>query len=196
MRREDNYLEYYSGDGEIIAEDAMWAPLVLIRVYPNRPVPPQEREGDEECANRDRIPVGYVFVRDPKFGENAFWKMPSGHRKNRDKRNDITPLDTAIAEVEEETGIRIPVESFQYISKWWDPARNDHWKCLFIASITEADRDFINDHTDGNEGEKPRFFTINEFRELRRDHKFKLDHQQFLEERDLILPLGIFAPSV
>ncbi len=142
----------------------------------------------------DRPLCGYISVIDPKFGSRAKHKLAAGHKKSLEKTlpgeiPDETPLDTAIRELEGETGIKALPEAFRYVNKWLG-ARGNHWKCLFTADITEGDRDWMNNHHKENEGEMPKFFTVDEFYSIVREGKFMAEHYQKLEEFGLILPLG------
>ena len=159
-----------------------WAGFAFIRVLPN---PAPKMSEDDETVTRDHIPLGYVFVIDPKFGSGAQYKLPSGHKKGVD----ATPLETAAREMLGETGIPVEPKFFRYAGKWlgW---RKDHWRCLFVVDITEKDRDWMNDLDAENEGERPKYFTVEEFYECVRTGDFMRVHYNMLEEHMLVLPLG------
>jgi 8-oxo-dGTP pyrophosphatase MutT (NUDIX family) len=155
-----------------------WASLVWVEVLPN-PIPK-----GEDGFKKNHIQIGCILVTDPKYGSDAKWKMPGGHRKK-----DETPLETALRELEGETGIKIGPQDLEYKGKelGW---RGDHWRCLFVASITEADRNWMNALHRENEGEIPKFFTVEEFYELVRRDQFFKGHYDLLVNAAVILPLG------
>ncbi len=159
-----------------------WAGFTFIRVLPN---PAPKTSEDDETVTRDHIPLGYVFVIDLKFGSGAQYKLPSGHKKSVD----ATPRETAAREMLGETGIPAEPKFFRYVGKWlgW---RKDHWRCLFVVDITEKDRDWMNGLDAENEGEQPKYFSVDEFYECVRRGDFMRAHFRMLEEVALILPLG------
>ncbi len=164
-----------------------WAALIFPRVY--REVPKRKSSGKVEMK---REPLGSVFIKDSKFGERALWKLPAGHKKKPDpdkpeEKPDATPLETAMRELEGETGIKLSSDAFTYVGKWlgW---RKDHWKILFTADFSEADRDWMHNHHPENEGEEPKFFTTDDFYAEVRAGKFMREHFDKLEEHALILP--------
>lgn len=160
-----------------------WASLVFIRVLSGVKLTREQLLGWEKHDEKSEL-VGYVLVIDPKFGARAKYKMPGGHKQNNE-----TPLETAVREMEGETGIVAAPEALRYAGKYlsW---RKDHWKCIFIATISEADRNWMNDHHPGNEGEKLAFLTIDEFYVARRANKILSEHYDKLVELGIILPLG------
>jgi len=171
-----------------------WASLVFPTVYPgNEPFTEAQLMGWED---HEPVPIGYVFIIERKFerpGKKAKWKLPAGHMKKESEETgwnfDRTPLDTAVHELESETGILLPRAAFAYAGKYlhW---RGDHWKCLFSAKMTEADLARMNDYHPENEGETPKFFTVDEFYEAVRKGEFLTEHYEKLVEFGLILPLG------
>lgn len=174
-----------------------YAALILPRVYRNPPV--GAKVGKEVKGTRNHIPLGYVFIIDHQFGDLAKWKMPAGHSQPADFLQDDPPLATAIRELQGETGIRTLAENFCYVGKWLRPAWRDrnglerpaHWQILFVASIAEEDRDWLNDHEPENEGEVPKFFSQNDFERIVHEGRFMETHQKMLEDHALILlPTG------
>lgn len=170
-----------------------YAALILVRVYPNPP--PGVKPGEEVKGTRNHIPLGYVFIIDHKFGDRAKWKMPAGHAQPTDMAQEDPPLATARRELQGETGIRTSRSNFRYIGKWLRPGWRDrnglerpaHWQILFVASICEDDRDWINSHEAENEGEEPKFFLQNEFERIVSENKFMERHLDMLEEHTLVL---------
>jgi 8-oxo-dGTP pyrophosphatase MutT (NUDIX family) len=171
-------------------DDVMdWAGLIFPRV--RQEISRTDSAGDEIT---DFEQLGYIFVIDRKFGEKAQWKLPAGHKKKPDKctngdEPDWTPLETAMRELMGETGIKLPLAAFEYAGKWlhW---RKDHWKILFAANLSEADRDWTNNHHPENEGEEPKFFIHEEFMELVAQGKFMREHYEKLVEFGLIIPFN------
>ncbi len=160
----------------------MWASLVFVRAH--RAIAYKDDSDKERvrCA-----PVGYVLVIDRKFGPQAQWKLPGGHR-----RNDETPRQTAIRELEGETGISLSPNSLRYVRAWPDGRRGDHSRFLYVADIDEKDRELGwmgNTHPE-NEGEEPKFFTVEEFYDAVRSGMVLADHYRRLVEFALILPFG------
>ncbi len=157
-----------------------WASLVFVRVHSGGPFTEEQLKGWEKREN-DRL-IGYVFVIDPKFGHRAEYKLPGGH-----KQADETPLQTAVREMEGETNLVLNPESFRYVGKYlhWS---EDHWKIIFCADIGERELGWMNNNHPQNEGEEPKFFTIEEFYALVRENKFMYEHYKKLDEFALILP--------
>lgn len=157
-----------------------YASFMFIQVFPDYP----QGLGVEGLDERLHVPLGFVFVIDPKFGDRAQYKLPGGHRKPAE-----TPFETAIREARGETGITTHPGRVTYKGKWlgW---RRDHWKCLFVASVQEYELREMHDFDAENEGEQPKFFTQEEFYACVRAGKFMREHFEKLEEYALILPLG------
>lgn len=110
------------------------------------------------------------------------WKLPGGHKQEGE-----TPLHTAIRELEGETGIKASAERFQRIRSYAVNWPVPHQRVLFRCRITEEERDWLNDREYGNEGEQPKFFSVEEFRELARGRKILVVHREYLEENALVL---------
>ncbi len=160
----------------------MWASIIFVRVYSrNTPFNHEESMGWAEPKG-DR-PDGHVFVIDRAFGDRAQWKMPAGHKGN----GDVTPLDTAVRELLGETGIQSLPDAFRYCGKQLG-YNKDHWRCLFTADITTVDRDWMNNHHPENEGEEPKFFTVEQFWTMQRERKMLKNHYDWLVERGLLIP--------
>lgn len=160
-----------------------WASFTLIRVLSNYA---EGLSDDERVKAKLHVSRGYVFVIDPKFGNSAQFKLPAGHRKNGED-----PLGTAVREAQGETGISIPSERFTYITKELGDGRGGkHWKCYFVAYIFEYELRGMNDFDVENEGEKPKYFTVEEFYQCVRGGRFRRDHFAMLEKCALILPFG------
>lgn len=166
-----------------------WSSPVFIKVYDgDTPFRPE----DLEFGNFEKDLRGCILVKrsKPKHTEKLLNKLPAGHRKKpgQDKEPDLTPLDTAIHEVESETGIVIPAWAFTYLGKSLTP-RKDHWKCWFTARIRECDTKQMNLEHPENEGVIPRFVTITELYKLITDGEFIPDHYENMVKFGMIEPL-------
>ena len=152
-----------------------WSSFVFVQVF-----------SSESEEGKERIPLGYVFVIDRSFGDEAVWKLPAGHRRNGEN-----PLQTAIRELAGETNISLPQSSFTYIhSRLVGRKGAQYWKFFFTANADwKNDLPWISQNHPENEGEEPKFFTVAEFYELVRNGQFMMDHFNFLEEHNLISPL-------
>ncbi len=160
-----------------LSEEDQWAAFILARVFD-----PLNVDDEEHFP-----PKGYVSVIEPKFGDSARFKMPSGHRSVLE---DKTPLDTAWRELRGETGIKLSMSSFEYIGKELG-SRRDHWCCIFTADMDyRNDASWMNSNDPGNEGEKPKFFTVDEFYRTVREGGYLRNHFELLENLELIYPLG------
>jgi hypothetical protein len=169
-----------------------WAAFIFVRVFANPPEGATLGQVIEGKGNH--IPIGYVLVIDPAFGDSAVWKVPAGHKQCVDEKSDDPPRSTAMRELEGETGIKVPEERFAFAGKflskgYWkgDEYRNPHWKIFFTADISEHDASSMNIVHDENEGEIPKFFTRAEFAGLVRIGKFMRDHFRKLRELGLII---------
>lgn len=169
-----------------------WASLVLPTVYPgDEPFTEEQLMGWDE-SSLELVPIGYVFVIERRK-KNPKWKLPSGHKKrDEDVKGwefDRTPRDTARHEQSSETGIDLPVSAFSYAGKYlsW---KEDHWKCLFSSKMTVASLEHMNSDHPENEGEEPKFFTVDEFYDLVRRGEFLIEHYEKLVEYGLIFPFG------
>ena len=132
---------------ELDRRDA-WASLMLLPVLPERAkfMPP----------GADELALGHVFVRNAKeFGKNAKYKIPGGGRKSEDK----TPLDTAVREALEETGITVDPARVALLGRRFGGRNVSHWKHLYRGFIFESDRDRMHGNHPGNEGEIPVFLS-------------------------------------
>ena len=177
----DNIVSARERQNAASAINGMWASLVFVRVH---------REIAKDDSGKERIrsvPVGYMLVIDRKFGSLAHWKMPGGHRRNNE-----TPRQTAVRELEGETGISLPENSLRYVRAWPDDRKRDHSKFLYVADIDEKNRELGwmgNTHPE-NDGEEPKFFTVKEFYDAVRSGVVLADHYRRLVELALILPFG------
>lgn len=158
-----------------------WSSLVFVMVFAG-----QSPFTHSELMSWDegRRPLcGYILVADPKFGDRMKWKLPGGHKMNAEN-----PLQTAARELAGESGIKVVPEALRYCGSYPVRYPAPHYRVIFSGSITEGDRDWMNGHTEGNEGERPKFFSLNEFWELVREEKVLKVHLQYLEELALVLP--------
>ncbi len=159
-------------------EDA-WSSLIFVRVYPDNRSSPLGVISEEETSF---LPCGYVLVIEPERPDPKY-KLAAGHKKPHEN-----PLQTALRELEGETGIHATPEQLEYAGSWQRHGRDGpYWDILFIASITESERDWMNSYHPENEGEEPTFFTVGKFYELVRSREFMAKHRQMLEERGVLL---------
>ena len=127
-------------------------------------------------------PRGYVFVRDKKFGPDALWKMPGGHKKPME-----SPLETAIRELAGETNLKVAPQEFHYGGQWLGE-RGDHWKIILTADVELKELGWMGANHAENEGEEPKFFTTDQFYELVCQERFMREHYEKLVDFALILP--------
>jgi len=158
-------------DGVRLSDE--WAAIVFPRVF----------KIDGSAREETVLPQGYVFVivptlRDPKY------KLPGG-KKNPGE----TPLATAVRELAGETGLKMKSEAFRYVGAAW-VSRTKHWSILFTVDLNEDDVSWMHTQHPENEGEIPRYFSIEEFYKMVREGGFLPYHFRRLEEKGLILPLG------
>lgn len=154
-----------------------WAALILVRVYPDGSLAKgQVAEG--------AIPMGYIFVIESAKADPRY-KMPGGHRKNGEG-----PLETAVREMRGETGTVAVPEAFAFVDAQWRHRPSGHWSLLYTANVEESEVPWMNTSDYENEGEVPKFFTIEEFYALVRENKFLSPHYHRLVELELILPFG------
>jgi 8-oxo-dGTP pyrophosphatase MutT (NUDIX family) len=149
-----------------------YSSFIIARVFDKVP---------EIVGDRRAIPNGYVMVIDPKYGDASKWKIAAGHVAD----SDATPLHTARREFRGETGIDVPLERFSYLGKSLG-RRGDHWKCFFVADISSEDRNWMHDQDGENEGERPGYFSLDDFRKLIEAGKVLPDHCDALAEYALI----------
>ena len=168
-------------DGFDLGDVIDYSSLMFIKVLSNHTDGLSDEQREEAKLH---IPLGYVCVIDPKFGDRAQYKMPAGHSKPGE-----TPLDTVIREVQGETGIPVPKERVTYVAKQLG-YRKDHWRVLFVGYIFEHELRYMHDRDVENEGEKPKYFTVDEFYECVRNDKFMRAHFSMLMEYNLVLPFG------
>jgi hypothetical protein len=148
-----------------------WASLIFVRVYEN--------------PDKDHIPCGYIYIRKPsKYEERSrLYSLPSGHR---DKKADGTPLDTAARELPGETGIHVRKDSFRQEGSGWLAA--NHHKFVFSVNIALREAAAVSDNFIGDDGERPKFFSIEKNYQLIRNQKFLPEHYKKLLELGLLFP--------
>jgi hypothetical protein len=95
-----------------------------------------------------------------------------------------------VVELEGEIGLRVPLDQIHYVNSEWIRSKTSHWSCLFTVDITEADICWLRDNHPENEGEIPRYVTVEQFYEEVRGNRFLNFHYNRLVEAALILPLG------
>jgi 8-oxo-dGTP pyrophosphatase MutT (NUDIX family) len=163
-----------------------WASLMYMRVFDDKL---EHMDAKDRKGTSLDIPIGSVFVFDPAFEEHALWKLPGGEKDDKDE----TPLDTAVRENAEETGIVIKPERVHFADKQWkqyapDIKRSYHWKCMFYADIYMHEvEEMLNTGVLGNGGEISRFFHIDDMRSVFAERRFMQDHLDRLVASGLIL---------
>lgn len=112
-------------------------------------------------------PKGVPLVRDPKKPEPRYWKLPGGRSEIGEK-----PLETAIREAKEETGLDLDPMSMDLV---YSEERENHDFYLFQSVAVS-----LNGFKDaGNEGEEVKLFTPDEIKTL---PDFFPAHKEILEE--------------
>ena len=168
--------EYEPGDD--------YSSLIFVRVLPNLTA---DKAIDKA---KGHIPLGYVFVLDNKY-KDAFWKLPGGHgKKDGNGKSCETPRATAQRELFGEAGIEAPEKDFEQIAciRRYRPV--PHWLFFFAVNIREADSHWMGTPHDENEGERPKFFSVDEFRALVKERHFFPPHYSMLDEFSLVLFMG------
>lgn len=147
-----------------VGVDHDWSSLVLIKVV-------------EDGAELNAPPIGYVFVIEPQK-ENALHKCAGGHRKKCAVPPE-TPDVTGAREVLGETHLKLRPEELSYLGKQW---KRNHWAVYFSGVVRRADLAGMCSYHPENEGEVPKFFTNEEFRELLAQNMFLRLHLVKLQE--------------
>ncbi len=164
-----------------------WASLMFLRVFSDYA---EGLEHKERVEKKLHIPVGFVFISDPKYGPHTKVKLTSGRQEPEDK----TPRDTAVREAYEETGISIPPESVHFADKQWKKYtrpkadHTDHWKCYFYADIFERQMRTMHNVHPGNDGELPAFLTPAALQQKIDQGLFLRDHLESLIRTGLLMP--------
>jgi 8-oxo-dGTP pyrophosphatase MutT (NUDIX family) len=173
-------MELWKQDGIQPSDD--WSSLVFVRVLP-------DLSGNEDWDRQyGHIPVGYVFVIEEKVkweGYVAQWKFPGGHKEPGED-----PLFTARRELLGETYISPDDVEFHYVkSEWMSRARKPHWKIYFTGDVRFSKTKVMCEYHPGNEGERPHYFTLEEFWKMVNMKKILPQHYQVLLDHSLILPM-------
>lgn len=130
----------------ITPEDSC-AALVFARVYE-----------DKNVGNPEAL-IGVVVVKDEKFPDPRF-KLPGGSREAGE-----TPLDAAVRELFEETGLVVSKERVVFIDARFFEIPRPHWSVLFTADLEQHQLKTINSDHPENGNVTPQYFTVREFRE-------------------------------
>ena len=147
-----------------------YSSLAYIRVYP------------DGCLGEGE-PIGYVFV--IQMGRpDVRYKMPGGHKDPGE-----VPRRTACRETEAETGLKIPLDRFVHVDtrNVWHPSA--HRLVLFTANIERGDVPWMHSLHPQNEGEQPKYFSVEQFRDLVAHDEFLPSHLERLQNAGL-LPFG------
>lgn len=113
---------------------------------------------DHAVAVAVRTPKGFPLVCDPKKPEPRFWKFPGGRSEPGE-----TPLETAVRELEEETGIRVAPEKFTLVHQEVRGNNGrEHRIFFFKTDLPQAPRM----KKLGEGGEMVRLFTTAEIKNL------------------------------
>jgi 8-oxo-dGTP pyrophosphatase MutT (NUDIX family) len=129
-------MEPWERDG--VKPEDQCSSVILVRVY-----------AEGEIGVREHL-LGYVFVIEPDL-PNAMYKMPGGRREPGEN-----PAETALRELEGETGLRCRPESLHYLDSEW---KRTHWNVLFAADMELSAIRLMNSCHHENEGEVPKYFT-------------------------------------
>ncbi|MES2995082.1 MAG: NUDIX hydrolase [Patescibacteria group bacterium] len=168
--------------------DDTWSVIAFIRVFPNGAlsVDPIGRElTEEEAAAKavrpKRIPLGYVFVIDYCKSQPWYYKMPGGK-----KHDDETVLTTGVREIYGETGLALSPEThhYQYEGAVW---RGRFWNVLVSVDVEENVLSLLNSEHHENEGEVPKYVSVDEFHRIMADQGFLPSQYHRLYEKGLII---------
>jgi 8-oxo-dGTP pyrophosphatase MutT (NUDIX family) len=170
-----------------------WASLILLRVFLDKIEGMDPKEAQKQHLH---WPIGFVFVEDPKYGPRTKVKLPGGRKDPAD----LTPAHTARRECWEETGIEIGLNELhlgdQYLREY-DHCKvdfEDHYKVYFYADIYERQQRMMHDLDPRNEGERPKFYTLEETQQKIDQSLFLMEHLDSLIRAGLLFPpLGIQA---
>jgi len=124
--------------------------------------------------------VGYIFIKDHSKEKPLKWKLAGGKKEKEtteEVKKDKNPTITAGRELEEETGIIVPYNEIRQIPKG-NAWRSNHWTRLHAVWIPESQAKTIHSNHPRNEGEEPRFFTVDEFEQLKKDKEFMPLHMK------------------
>ncbi len=165
-----------------------WSSLTCLRVFSDFV---EGMEPDVREKSPIRFPVGLVLVRSRYFsGSSALYKFPGGHDQKRDK----TPLDTALREGYEETGIIIPRDRMKYAAskKVRNPApkskRPFHALHLFYADIYEHEARKMHNFHPNNGGENPELLTFAQIQSAIEQRQVMPLHLEMGREAGLLIP--------
>jgi ADP-ribose pyrophosphatase YjhB (NUDIX family) len=100
-------------------------------------------------------PRGIPLVRDPRKPAPRFWKLPGGKGDGQK-----TPEESAVRELEEETGIKVAGEDLELVDK---QDRDSHFFFVFRVDISTLG----GLKNRGDEGEEVKLFTAEEISEMK-----------------------------
>lgn len=142
--------------------------LMFSRVFP-----------DEHIGELEHL-LGYVFVIEPARDDPKY-KIPGGHRKHGED-----PLQAGLRELEGESGAKGAPEHCTFINAEWKRGVRDHWSCLFAIDMGISELPWLNSFHDENEGEVPKFLTLENFRDEVAQNGILWPHLRRLREQKLI----------
>ena len=155
-----------------------WSSLVFIEVYANGTF--ANRVAEDPLPQ----PLGYIFVIEPERQDPKL-KLPGGHKQHTEH-----PFQTAMREMEGETGLKAPNNSLFYVNSEWrhiPPPGHSHWSILFLARIEESEVPWMNSLHVENEGEIPKYLDRDAFLRALDAREILLPHFRRLRDTNLLL---------
>ena len=173
--------------GDYPMHEIPWSALMCMRVFSDfvEGMDPKIRE-----KSPIRFPVGFVFVSSRRlFVGEVLHKFPGSHQNKGDK----TPLDTALREAEEETGIAVTRDRAKYASSKimmsnQRRASPRHTLHLFYADLYEREARRMHNFHPHNGGEDPKLFTFADIQAGINASKIMNNHLEMSREAGLLLP--------
>jgi len=125
-----------------------------------------------------------ILVRDAHKPPPLYWKLPGGQADPVDDTHE----DTAIRELEEETGAKT-LKITQLYAEYIEGYKGAEGHTRYFFAVEAADSR-LNEKGDG--GQEVRLFTFSEFDEMLESDAFHPDHWELLQRRDVIEGLREF----